>query len=206
MRRQTFAVGPLGCNCTVLVDEASQKAVVVDPGGDGERILSALGGASVEAMIITHAHIDHLCGIPEVQRATGAPVWLHESDRPLYEHVEVQANMLGLDAPVLPEFEARLKDGFAVRFGNTEAGVLFTPGHTPGSVCFHVREHNLLLAGDTLFRGSIGRTDLWGGDYEQIQKSLRERLLTLGDDTIVVPGHGPETNIGHERAHNPFLK
>src|SRR5207248_1730490 len=147
--------------------------------------------ARVKAIVITHAHIDHLGAIPEVQQATGAPVWLNDSDRPLYENVAVQGMMLGMPAPELPEFEPRLTDGFSCCFGAHEAGVLHTPGHTPGSVCFHLGKEKLLLAGDTLFRGGIGRTDLWGGSYPQIMRSIRERLLTLDDDTVVIAGHGP---------------
>jgi glyoxylase-like metal-dependent hydrolase (beta-lactamase superfamily II) len=206
MRRDTFAVGPLGCNCTLLVDEAAGEALVVDPGGHPEKILERLGGVKVKAIVITHAHIDHLCGIPEVQAATGAPVLLHEQDRMLYDNVAMQAQMLGLDAPRLPEFEPRLANDVSVRFGAHEAGVLFTPGHTPGSCCFHLGSEKLVLTGDTLFRGSIGRTDLWGGDYDTLIHSIRERLLALPDDTVVIPGHGAATRVGDERERNPFLQ
>lgn len=206
--RETFEVGPLGCNCSLLVDQESKEAIVVDPGGDGELILGRLSalGARVKAIVVTHAHVDHLGAIPAVQAATGAPVWLNEGDRQLYDNVAVQAMFLGITAPKLPEFEAKLDDGRALGFGGHETGVLHTPGHTPGSVCFHLQRHRLLLTGDTLFRGSIGRTDLWGGDHAQILRSIRQRLLCLDDDTVVISGHGPSTTVGFERRHNPFLQ
>jgi hydroxyacylglutathione hydrolase len=208
MLRETFAVGPLGCNCTLLVDDATKETLVVDPGGDADLILSRLNahGSKVKAIIITHAHIDHLGAIPEVQAATGAPVWLNEHDRALYQAVDIQATLLRIRAPKLPEFEARLVDNFSIGFGQSESGVLHTPGHTPGSVCFHLPEHKIMIAGDTLFAGSIGRTDLWGGDHATILRSLHDRILRADDDTTVICGHGPDTTIARERRTNPFLQ
>ena len=201
--RETFAVGPLGCNCSILIDQAKREALVVDPGGDGDKILARLKhhGVTTKAILITHAHIDHLGAIPEVQHATGAPVLMHEDDRDLYENVQMQAAMLRMVAPKLPQFDAKLADGFTIG----EAGTIHTPGHTKGSVCFHFGGQKLLITGDTLFAGGIGRTDLWGGSFEQIMKSIKERLLTLDGETIVVPGHGPETSIADELRFNPFL-
>ena len=205
--RETFPVGPLGCNCSILIDPATRDAVVVDPGGDGDTILARLKhhGCTVRSILITHAHIDHLGAIPEVQEATGAPVLMHDADRDLYENVGMQSRMLGLPTPALPDFDARLKDGFSLSVGGASGGALHTPGHTKGSTCFHFAGERLLITGDTLFAGSIGRTDLWGGSFDDIIRSIKERLMVLDGDTLVIPGHGPETTIEDERRFNPFV-
>lgn len=211
---ETFPAGPLGCNCSLIVDEASKRAIVVDPGGDFELIeerLDALGvGARIDAIVHTHTHIDHVGATAAVQRKSGgnARACIHEGDRFLYDLLPVQAAMLGIPLPETVEMEGSLKDGSALNAGAVEMGVLHTPGHTPGSVVFLVKASDgttRVFSGDTLFRRGIGRTDLWGGDSAQIMKSLREKVLTLPDDAIVVPGHGPETTIGEERTKNPFL-
>jgi len=185
---------------------------VVDPGDQAADILAALDRLGVQAvkLIHTHAHIDHVLATGELAARTGAEIVLHREDRWLYDNVDLQSRMLGLpwsgEPPPPPDRE--LDGDAALPFGRREANALHTPGHTPGSVCFFVEpagETPLLLAGDTLFRRSIGRTDLWGGSFDQIQVSIRERLFTLPADTIVIPGHGPPTTIGDEREQNPFV-
>ncbi|HVH46553.1 MAG TPA: MBL fold metallo-hydrolase [Labilithrix sp.] len=206
---ETFPAGPLGCNCSLVVDQTSKRAIVVDPGGDFELIDSKLAalGATVDAIVHTHTHIDHVGATAAVQRKNNARACIHEDDRFLYDLLPVQAAMLGVPLPEKVEMEGSLADGSTVRAGDVELGVLHTPGHTPGSVTFVVKtpDGTRVFSGDTLFRRGIGRTDLWGGDSGLIMRSLREKILTLPDDAIVVPGHGPETTIGDERTKNPFL-
>lgn len=206
---ETFPVGPLGCNCSLVVDDATKRAIVVDPGGDFELIASKLHalGASVDAIVHTHTHIDHVGATAAVQRATNARACIHEADRFLYDLLPVQAAMLGIPLPEKVEMEGALADDQSITAGSVEMGILHTPGHTPGSVTFVVEAAGgtRVFSGDTLFRRGIGRTDLWGGDGALIMKSLREKILALPDDAVVVPGHGPETTIGEERINNPFL-
>jgi glyoxylase-like metal-dependent hydrolase (beta-lactamase superfamily II) len=210
MHIESFPTGPLGCNCSIVFDSASKRAIVVDPGGDLETILARLGalGAGVEAIVHTHTHIDHVGATAGVQRSSGARACIHEADRFLYDLLPVQAAMLGIELPEKVEMEGSLADGTTIRAGAIEMCILHTPGHTPGSVTFTVTHDGAtrVFSGDTLFRRGIGRTDLWGGDHPTIMRSLRERILTLADDAVVVPGHGPETTIGEERAKNPFLR
>lgn len=206
---ETFPAGPLGCNCSLVVDAASKRAIVVDPGGDFELIdakLRALG-ATVDAIVHTHTHIDHVGATAAVQRVNGARACIHEADRFLYDLLPVQAAMLGVPLPEKVEMEGSLKDESTITAGSVEMGILHTPGHTPGSVTFVVKtpDGTRVFSGDTLFRRGIGRTDLWGGDSALIMKSLREKILALPDDAVVVPGHGPETTIGEERTKNPYL-
>jgi hydroxyacylglutathione hydrolase len=202
-------VGVLQCNCTILGDPDSGQAIVVDPGDEVEKVLAALRrhGLRCTAILNTHAHIDHVGANQPLKEATGAPVMLHEADLPLYDNLRIQAEWIGGLIPEPARADVgHVTDGDRVTAGALTAHVLHTPGHTPGSICFHVREGGpLLLSGDTLFAGSIGRTDLWGGDFDQEIASIRQRLLTLGDTTRVIPGHGPETTIGWERQRNPFL-
>lgn len=210
MHVETFSVGPLGCNCSVVADLESKRAVVVDPGGDYTRVKARLDalGVKVEAIIHTHTHIDHVGCTAELQRESGAVAGIHEADRFLYRLLPVQAALVGTSIPKSAEMEDSLFDGQVVRAGAVELAVLHTPGHTPGSCSFVVSKGGSthVFAGDTLFRGSIGRTDLWGGDHSAILRSIHSRLLTLPDDAIVVTGHGPSTTIGEERAANPFLR
>jgi hydroxyacylglutathione hydrolase len=207
---ETFAVGPLGCNCSIVADLEAKRAIVVDPGGSYGQIQSRLQalGVEVEAIVHTHTHFDHVGATAELQRATGSIASIHQADRMLYELLPVQAELFGMRAPVAADVDDGLVDGRAIRAGSLELGVLHTPGHTPGSCSFIVREggRTHLFAGDTLFRGSIGRTDLWGGDSSAILSSIRSKLLTLPDDTHVVTGHGSATTIGDERARNPYLR
>jgi glyoxylase-like metal-dependent hydrolase (beta-lactamase superfamily II) len=212
--RESFPVGPLGCNCSIVADPDTRQALVVDPGDQAPDILAALQRLGVQAvkLVHTHAHFDHVLGTGAVAAATGAEVLIHAGDRWLYDNVELQARFFGLPLPSPPPLPPpptrELAGDEVLPFGNREARVLHTPGHTPGSSCFFLErggETPLLFAGDTLFRHSVGRTDLWGGSFEQLATSIRERLFALPDDTLVIPGHGPATSIGAEREGNPFV-
>jgi hydroxyacylglutathione hydrolase len=205
---ETFPVGPLHCNCTILGDELTHEAVVVDPGDNLPEILSRLQkhGLTLRQIIVTHAHIDHVGGAALLKKVTGAPVFLNKHDLELLGAMEMQAGWLGVPTPEVAPPDASADDRTKIGLAALPAEVIHTPGHTQGSICLLFPGQNLLLAGDTLFAGSIGRTDLPGGDGRQILRSLRERLLVLPDTTRVLPGHGPETTIGEERQSNPFLQ
>jgi glyoxylase-like metal-dependent hydrolase (beta-lactamase superfamily II) len=203
-------VGALRCNCTILGDPRAGEAIVVDPGDDVDRILAALTRHALRctAILNTHAHIDHVGANHALKEATGARVMMHEADLPLYDNLRMQSEWMGglIPEPPRAEVDQHVAHGDRVRAGEVTAEVLHTPGHTPGSLCFHLAgAEPLVLAGDTLFAGSIGRTDLWGGDFDTEIASIRSRLLSLDDTTRVIPGHGPETTIGWERRRNPFL-
>jgi hydroxyacylglutathione hydrolase len=204
----SFPVGPLRCNCTILGDEDTREAIVVDPGDNIPEILSRLQkhGLTLRQIVITHAHIDHVGGAALLKKATGAPVFLNQQDLGLLGMMHVQAGWVGISTPEVAPPDASADDGLTVGLATLPAEVLHTPGHTPGSICLYFPGQQLLLAGDTLFAGSIGRTDLPGGDGRQILRSLRDRLLVLPDPTRVLPGHGMETTIGEERQSNPFLQ
>ena len=208
MIRETFPVGPLQCNCTILGDEATHEAIVVDPGDNIPQIVARLNahGLTVNQIIITHAHIDHVGGALRLKRLTGAPILLNERDLPLLEMMDMQAGWLGIAPPEVAPPDGNLEDGMTIGLANYPALVLHTPGHTEGSVCLHFAPQNLLLAGDTLFAGSIGRTDLPGGNSAKIIDSIHDRLMVLPAETKVIPGHGPETSIGLEARQNPFLQ
>jgi hydroxyacylglutathione hydrolase len=204
---ETFPVGPLQCNCTILADPASREAVVIDPGDEPERILRALQEAKLSpvALLHTHAHLDHITGSRALREATGAPIRIHEADRPLYDALPEQAAYFGLraDAPLPPD--GGLEEASTIRFGPHTLRVLHTPGHTPGSTCFLLEgDAPRLFSGDTLFRRSVGRTDLWGGDTGTILASIRGKLFSLPGDVPVVCGHGPDTSIDEEKRLNPF--
>ena len=205
---ESFPVGPLACNCTILGDEDTREAIVIDPGDDVARIHERLTklGLKLKQIIVTHAHIDHVGGALRLKRLTGAPILLNENDLPLLEMMDTQAGWLGVRPPEVASPDEGLVDGQIVGLEHFPAQVIHTPGHTQGSVCLHFAPLKLLVAGDTLFAGSIGRTDLPGGNFDQIMNSLRSRLMTLPDETRVLPGHGPATTIGEERESNPFLQ
>lgn len=207
MIHEIFPVGPLACNCSILADEISRRATVIDPGADIDTILSVLKQhhLTVEQIIITHAHIDHVGGAVRLKRLTGAPIYMNQHDLPLLKMMDMQAGWLGVPVPEVSAPDVDASDLLALTIAGEPAKVLHTPGHTEGSICLYLPTPQLLLAGDTLFAGSIGRTDLPGGDLRKILRSLKERLLTLPDATRVIPGHGPETTIGEERETNPFL-
>jgi glyoxylase-like metal-dependent hydrolase (beta-lactamase superfamily II) len=205
-----FPVGPLGCNCSIVADDVAKKAIVIDPGGDFERIRRRLDhhGLTVTAIVHTHTHVDHVGATAPLQNHCCAAAHIHESDRFLYDMLPVQARLLGLPLPPICDMQGTLRDDFSLRAGALELCVLHTPGHTPGSVCFTIAhgDERWAFTGDTLFRGSIGRTDLWGGDHAALRRSLVERLVPLPEETTVVPGHGALTTIAQERRLNPFLR
>jgi hydroxyacylglutathione hydrolase len=205
---ENFTVGPLRCNCTILGDEVTHEAVVVDPGDNIAEVLSRLQkhGLTLRQIVITHAHIDHVGGAALLKKATGAPVLLNQNDLGLLAAMEMQAGWLGIPTPEVGPPDASADDGLTVGVATLTGEVIHTPGHTPGSICLLFPQQQLLLAGDTLFAGSIGRTDLPGGDGRQILRSLRSRLMVLPDTTRVLPGHGPDTTIGEEKQSNPFLQ
>ena len=205
---ETFPVGMLHCNCTLLGDELTREAMVIDPGDNIPQILARLEkhGLTLKQIIVTHAHIDHVGGAVKLKRQTGAPILLNQNDLPLLAMMDLQAGWLGVEAPEVAPPDASADDGLAVGLDNYPATVLHTPGHTQGSICLHFAPQNLLIAGDTLFAGSIGRTDLPGGDSRKILQSIHDRLLALPDETRVIPGHGVPTTIGEERESNPFLR
>ena len=207
MIHEILPVGPLACNCSILADQDTRRATVVDPGEDIQKILGLLARhrLTVEQIVITHAHIDHVGGAVLLKRLTGAPIYMNQLDLPLLKMMDMQAGWLGVAPPEVATPDVDACDLLALRIADQPAQVLHTPGHTEGSICLHLPTAQLLLAGDTLFAGSIGRTDLPGGDLRKILRSLKERLLILPDATRVIPGHGTATSIGHERETNPFL-
>lgn len=205
---ETFPVGPLQANCILLGDEKAGEAIVIDPGDEAERIHGRLTilGLKLKQILLTHAHIDHVGGAFKLKQLTGAPIFLNEDDRSLLKTIKMQASWIGIPTPETAPPDEGLADGQIVGLECYPAQVIHTPGHTQGSVCLHFAPLNLLVAGDTLFEDSIGRTDLPGGNFDQIIDSIHNRLLALPDETRVLTGHGPETTIGAERRSNPFLR
>jgi len=207
MIHEILPVGPLQCNCSVIGDETTREAMVIDPGDDIASVLLLIEkhDLTVKQIVITHAHIDHVGGAMKLRAATGAPILLNQNDYALLKMLDVQAAWIGMKDPGKVEIDNSIGQADTVKAGSLVADVLHTPGHTEGSVCLYFPTESKLIAGDTLFAGSVGRTDLPGGSSEKIIKSLHEKVMTLPDDTLVVPGHGPLTTIGEERESNPFL-
>lgn len=207
MIHEILQVGPLRCNCSIIGDEASREAMVIDPGDDIEDVLTVIRKHSlkVKQIVITHAHIDHVGGAAKLRAVTGAPILLNQDDYDLLKMLDVQAAWTGMAAPGKVDIDQSVAQADTLKAGSLTANVIHTPGHTEGSICLYFPVQQKLIAGDTLFAGSIGRTDLPGGSFDKIIRSLHEKVLALPDDTVVVPGHGPLTTIGEERESNPFL-
>jgi hydroxyacylglutathione hydrolase len=207
MIHEILPVGPLQCNCSVIGDEISHEAMVIDPGDDVEDVLEIVRrhNLQVKQIVITHAHIDHVGGAMKMRAATGAPILLNQNDLALLKLLDLQATWVGMASPGEVKIDQSIGPSDTVNAGSLSANVLHTPGHTEGSVCLYFAAQKKLIAGDTLFAGSIGRTDLPGGSMQKIMNSLQETVLALPDETVVVPGHGPLTTIGEERESNPFL-
>lgn len=210
MRVETFSVGPLGCNCSIVADESTRRAVVIDPGGDFDRIRSRIENArlTVEMILHTHAHIDHVGATAALGRFTGARARMHEAEELMTKLLPLQAAMIGLPCPESIQMETDLAHELKIDLGFAEITVIHTPGHSPGSVSFLLGEgdQSVLFSGDTLFRHGVGRTDLWGGDHDALVSSIRDRLYVLQDSTRVIPGHGDETTLGEEKRANPFVR
>jgi hydroxyacylglutathione hydrolase len=208
MIHKVFPVGPLQCNCSVIGDEQTHEAMVIDPGDQIEDILKILKAENLtlKQIVVTHAHIDHVGGAMKLKAATGAPILMNQNDEALLKMLDMQATWIGMRPPGAVHVDDAVSEGRILQVGNLSSTVIHTPGHTEGSICLYFSEQKTLIAGDTLFAGSIGRTDLPGGSYEKIMRSLHNQLLQLPDETQVVPGHGPVTTIGEERETNPFLQ
>jgi glyoxylase-like metal-dependent hydrolase (beta-lactamase superfamily II) len=208
MIHEILPVGILACNCSIFGDETTREAIVIDPGDDISEVERRLDahGLKLKAIIITHAHIDHIGGAAKLKARREAPVHMNKADQFLYDALEMQAAWLGVQTPERTAVDTEAREGDTLDLNGAGFHVLHTPGHTPGSTCLWIPAENKLIAGDTLFRESIGRTDLPGGDSAAILRSISGKLLSLPEDAIVIPGHGPATTIGHERDHNPYLK
>jgi glyoxylase-like metal-dependent hydrolase (beta-lactamase superfamily II) len=207
MIHEILRVGPLQCNCSIFGDEASLEAIVIDPGDEISEIESILRKHSlrVKAIVITHAHIDHIGGAAKLRAATGAPVYMNARDSELAGALSLQAAWLQVETPENPGIDVEAREGDTLNFGHAAFQVIETPGHTQGSICLYSSSEGKLVAGDTLFRDSIGRTDLPGGDSHQILSSIHSKLLILPEETVVIPGHGSNTTVGREKHKNPFL-
>jgi glyoxylase-like metal-dependent hydrolase (beta-lactamase superfamily II) len=208
MIHEILPVGMLACNCSIFGSERNGECLVVDPGDDISEILAIVDrhGLKVRTVVVTHAHIDHIGGARKLKEATGALVYLHADDVPLYDHLDMQAAWLGMETPDRTEIDTYARDGDRVWVGGTDLLVMHTPGHTPGSISLWIPAEKKLVAGDTLFRDSIGRTDLPGGDPQKILRSIHDKYFALPEETVVVPGHGELTTMGREKERNPFLR
>ena len=207
MIHEILPVGMLQCNCSILGDESTREAIVIDPGDDIATVMSLVSrhGLTVKTIVVTHAHIDHIGQVADIKRQTGAPVLMHPGEQKLYDNIQVQAAWLNMPTPEVVKIDAPLVGGDSLRLGSTELLVLDTPGHSPASISLWIPSEGKVVAADTLFRRSIGRTDLPGGNHETLLRAIREKLFTLPPETVVVPGHGGLTTIGEEIRENPFF-
>ena len=205
---EMIVTGPFAENCYLLREEASGRGIVVDPGDEADRILSEINSfdLTAEKIVNTHAHIDHVGAVAALKRALSIPFWLHPAEGPILAGLNWSAQMFGLPEKEEPTVDSPLADGQRIAVGDLMAEVIETPGHSPGGCCLHFADQGIIVVGDTLFRQSIGRTDLPGGDMPTLLQSIRQRLFTLPDETVVYPGHGPATTIGEEKATNPFVR
>jgi hydroxyacylglutathione hydrolase len=208
MIHEILPVGMLACNCSIFGDERTHEAIVVDPGDDIRKILAIVNrhGLTVRGIVVTHAHIDHIGGAQQLKEATGALVYLNENDQQLYDTLDMQAAWLGVRTPERTEIDTFAREGDRIWAGGTDFEVLHTPGHTPGSISLWIPSEKKLIAGDTLFRDSIGRTDLPGGDPQKILRSIHDKYFHLPEETVVIPGHGELTTLGREKDENYFLQ
>src|SRR5438128_4330724 len=208
MIHEILPVGPLQCNCSVIGDESTHEGLVIDPGDNIEDVVSIVRkhNLQIKQIVVTHAHIDHVGGAMKLRAATGAAILLNQNDYALLKMLDAQAAWIGVAPPGKVEIDHSVAQADSIKTGSLSADVIHTPGHTEGSICLYLPEAKKLIAGDTLFAGSIGRTDLPGGSFEKIIRSLHNRVLALPDETEVTPGHGPKTTIGDERETNPFLQ
>jgi len=208
MIHKIFPVGPLQCNCSVIGDETTHEAMVIDPGDQIEGILEILRQEklTLKQIVITHAHVDHVGGAMKLKADTGAPILMNQNDHALLKMLDMQAAWVGMRPPGNVQVDEAIGQGRVLKIGELSSNVIHTPGHTEGSICVYFPAEKKLIAGDTLFAGSIGRTDLPGGSMDKIMRSLHTKVLALPDETEVVPGHGPVTTIGEERETNPFLQ
>ena len=205
---KTLPVGPLQCNCTILGNPNTGQAIVIDPGGEADKLLQLLTDLNLQVVEIlhTHAHLDHFLASGKIKETTGARISLHQEDSFLWNMLEEQCKMFGIPYEPAPPPDHWLEHEENIQISNLEGQCLHTPGHTPGSMSFLFEHEKLLVAGDTLFQGSIGRTDLWGGDFKTIEKSIREVLYQLDENTTVITGHGESTTIGREIRTNAFVQ
>jgi len=204
---ETIVVGELGVNCYILADSETKEGIVIDPGAEPERILSAVKNSGVKVLTVlnTHGHFDHVGGNRRVIEATGGKLMINKEDEPFLLRAASSASMYGLAAENSPSPASYLAEGDIIRFGSHELKVIHIPGHSPGGSCFYLAKDGIIISGDSLFAESIGRTDLPGGSQALLVAAIRSKILTLPEDTKVFPGHGPSTTIGHEKRHNPYL-
>lgn len=208
---ETFPVGAFQCNCSIVADEEKQEAILIDPGAEAPKIIQKLKekNFTLKYILHTHAHLDHVMGTAEVHQACRGELCLHQDDLELYENVPMQCALFNMPPPLqeVLKIDHFVEDGDHFKCGALNINIYHTPGHSPGSVCFHVQNSNqeILFTGDTLFAGSIGRSDLWGGNHQQLLHSIKKKLLCLDPEIPIISGHGPQSKIGFEKRSNPFL-
>ncbi|MCP4359015.1 MAG: MBL fold metallo-hydrolase [Chloroflexi bacterium] len=200
-------LGPLQTNCYILICQETMQATVIDPAWDGRNIAATLTekGVDLTHILITHSHFDHVGGLAQLKEEVPVPIYMHSEDVPMLQQSPMSAAFFGMTIPTPPPPDNLINEGDVIEVGRLKLDVLFTPGHAPGHVSYYLADHNVIFSGDVLFQQSIGRTDLPGCDHALLMESIREKLLTLPDETHVLSGHGPATTIGQEKGWNPFL-